>query len=439
MSSKPAIEMQADPFPPMSSNSSDDPSPAVKAPWEGRALPGGRRLLRRLLPLSGLILLVLAVLWGLWPKPVQVELGEVAKRSLTVRVSEEGKTRVRNRYVLTSPVGGNMERVLLKAGDPVSAGATLITRIRPVESPLLDPRMRVQAEAAVAMARAQRERSVMALGAAKLAATLAIRDRDRVRQVVKAGTYSESARERFENEAAISEAEWRAAEFSLQVAEGEVLRAEAALLRPDEAGEAQWVALHSPVSGVVLKVMQESAMPVQPGLPIVEIGDPRDIEIEAEILSRDAVGIRPGDSVSIEQWGGELALQGRVRRIEPAAFTKISALGVEEQRVLVLIDLIDPPEQARALGDRFRVEVRVAVWHADEVLAIPAGALFRKGKVWHTYVYQDGRALLRRVEVGQSDGSFGEVLGGIAEGERVLLHPPDVVRNRSAVKPRDQE
>lgn len=421
----------------MSPNPSEHPSSA-KAPWESTALPNGKRLLRRLLPVLGLLLLVSAVVWGLWPKPVVVELGMVAKRPLTVRVSEEGKTRIRNRYVVTAPVAGGMERVELKAGDPVREGETRLTRIRPVESPLLDPRTRVQAEAALAMARAQREQAVLALEGAKLASNLATRDRDRMRLVLKSGTYSESARERVENEAAIREAEWRAAEFALKVAEGEVARAEAALLRPDEAGEQQWVTVHSPVSGLVLKVMQESAMTVQPGLPILEIGDPRDIEIEAEILSRDAVGIRAGDVVSIEQWGGEPALQGRVRRIEPAAFTKISALGVEEQRVLVLIDLVDPPEQAMALGDRFRVEVRVAVWHADEVLAVPAGALFRKGNDWHVYLYQDGEAVLRRVEIGQSDGRFSQVLGGIVEGERVLLHPPDVVADGSSVTPREE-
>ena len=152
--------------------------------------------------------------------------------------------------------------------------------------------------------------------------------------------------------------------------------------------------MKSPVSGRVLKVMQESETVVTPGTPILEMGDPADIEIEAEILSRDAVTIKPGDSVEIEQWGGEAPLKGRVRRVEPAAFTKISALGVEEQRVIVLSDLVDPPAAAKALGDRFRVEVRVAVWHSDDVLVVPAGALFREGNAWKTFVYQDGRRAL---------------------------------------------
>ena len=412
---------------------------SAKAPWESSAQPSGKRFFRRLLPWLGVLLLVLAVVWGLWPKPVIVELGEALKRPLTVRGSEEGKTRIRNRYIVTAPVAGTMERVVLKPGDPVVAGQTMLTQIRPISSPLLDPRARVQAEALLAMNQAQREQAAMALSAAKLAADLAANDRDRMRSVDGRGTYSASARERSENEAAIRQAEARAAEFALKVADSEVARAQAALQRPDEAGENQLVAVKSPVSGVVLKVIQESATAVQPGQSILEIGDPQDIEIEAEMLSRDVVGIKPGDDVSIEQWGGEAALQGRVRRIEPAAFTKISALGVEEQRVLVLIDLINPSAQAKALGDRFRVEVRVAVWHADEVLAVPAGALFREGNDWKAYLYQDGEAVLRGVRVGQSDGQFTQVLEGLEKGDLVLLHPPDVVSDGSSVKKREAE
>jgi HlyD family secretion protein len=168
----------------------------------------------------------------------------------------------------------------------------------------------------------------------------------------------------------------------------------------------------------------------------LEIGDPADIEIEAEILSRDAVAIRPGDAVEVEQWGGENPLKGRVRRIEPAAFTKISALGVEEQRVIVLSDLLDIPEAARALGDRFRVEVRVAVWHADDVLIVPAGALFREGNAWKTYVFRDGEAKLTAVDAGHTDGRLTEIISGLQAGDEVLLHPPDTVTDGTSVRKR---
>jgi HlyD family secretion protein len=193
----------------------------------------------------------------------------------------------------------------------------------------------------------------------------------------------------------------------------------------------------SPVSGRVLKVMQESETVATPGLAIAEVGDPMDLEIEAEILSRDAVAIRPGDSVRVEQWGGPMALDARVRRVEPAAFTKISALGVEEQRVYVLCDLLDPPAAAKALGDRYRVEVRVAVWHGDDVLVIPAGALFREGNAWKTFVFRDGEAKSVQLEAGRTDGHFTEVVSGLNEGDEVLLHPPDSVKDGSKVKKRE--
>ena len=240
-----------------------------------------------------------------------------------------------------------------------------------------------------------------------------------------------------EAEAAIKAAEVRAAEFALQVIDYELAQARAVLERPDISTAGNLVEVKSPVSGRVLKVMQESETVVSPGMAILEIGDPHDIEIEAEILSRDAVSIQPGDSVEIDQWGGDSPLKGRVRRVEPAAFTKISALGVEEQRVIVLSDLIDPPEAARALGDRFRVEVRVAVWHADDVLVVPAGALFREGNAWKTYIYQNGEARLTAVETGHSDGRATEVLSGLKKGDKVLMHPPDTVGDGSSVKERD--
>jgi len=258
-----------------------------------------------------------------------------------------------------------------------------------------------------------------------------------MRSVKRDGSVSGSDRDRMETEASIKAAEVRAAEFSMQVIDYELAQARAVLERPDISTAGNLVEVKPPVSGRVLRVMQESETIVSPGTAILEIGDPADIEIEAEILSRDAVTMRPGDSVEIDQWGGETPLKARVRRIEPAAFTKISALGVEEQRVIVLSDLMDPPEAARSLGDRFRVEVRVAVWHADDVLVVPAGALFREGNAWKTYIHQNGRARLAAVRAGRSDGRFTEVLSGLKAGDKVLLHPPDTVGDESRVEERD--
>ncbi|MEO5914703.1 MAG: HlyD family efflux transporter periplasmic adaptor subunit [Luteolibacter sp.] len=416
----------------------DSDNSNASAPWETKRDPSGKNVLKRLLPWLGGLFLVALIAWGLWPKPVIVETGVAARGPLTVRVSEEGKTRVRNRYVVAAPVAGKMRRVPLKPGDEVKAGATVLTVIEPVVSPLLDPRARAQAEAVVSMHEASRKRAVESLEASRAASKMAEAELERVRSVTKAGTMSESDRDRVEMESSMRAAEVRASEFSLQVIDYELAQARAALERPEASTAGNLVEVKSPVSGRVLKVMQESEMVVTPGTQILEVGEPADIEIEAEILSRDAVTIHPGDSVEIEQWGGEAPLAGRVRRVEPAAFTKVSALGVEEQRVIVLSDLVDIPDTAKALGDRYRVEVRVAVWHADDVLVVPAGSLFREGNQWKTYLFSNGTAKLTPVEAGHSDGRFTEILSGISAGDEVLLHPPDTVKDGTVVVKRKE-
>ncbi len=380
-----------------------------------------------------LALLVSLVVWGLWPKPVMVETGVIARSPLTVRVSEEGKTRIRNRYVVAAPVGGMMQRVILRPGDEVKANETVITRIVPQTAPLIDPRARLQAQEAVSMHKANRKRALESQAALKIAANLAAVERDRVFAVKEKGAVSALDLDRVEAEATAKAAELRAAEFALQVIDHELAQALAVLEQPASGATDPVVEVKSPVTGKVLTVMQESETMLNPGQPIIEVGDPADIEIEAEILSRDAVTIEAGDEVLIEQWGGADALKGRVRRVEPAAFTKVSALGVEEQRVIVLIDLQSADGKAKSLGDRFRVEVRVAVWHADDVLVSPAGALFREGNQWKTFVMRDGRARLTSVEVGHSDGRFSQIMSGLSVGEKVLLHPPDTVTDGSAV------
>jgi HlyD family secretion protein len=423
----------------MAESKSESGGERGEAPWASKRDPSGKHLIRRSVPWIGGLLLLALIGWGLWPKPVIVETGLVARGPLTVRVSEEGKTRIRNRYLVAAPVAGNMRRVSLKPGDEVVAGETLITTIEPLAAPLLDPQARLRAEAVVSMHEASRKRALETLEGARSALKLADADRDRMRSVRKDGTISDSDRDRMEADAAIRAAEVRAMEFSLQVIDYELAQARAVLERPEVTADGNLVQVKSPVSGRVLAVMQESETVVSPGARILEIGNPTDLEIEAEILSRDAVAIKAGDAVEIEQWGGDAPLKGRVRRIEPAAFTKISALGVEEQRVYVLSDLVDPPQDAKSLGDRYRVEVRVAVWHSDDVLTIPAGALFREGNVWKCFIYQDGTARLVTVEAGHSDGRGTEVLAGLKAGDRVLMHPPDTVKDGIAVKERGED
>lgn len=415
---------------PLSSDSpAETPRRESEAPWASK--PSGKRLLRRLLPWLGGAALLALIVWGLWPKPVVVETAAARTGPLTVHVSEEGKTRIRNRYVVAAPVAGNMRRVELKPGDEVIAGKTVLTVIEPAVVPILDPRARVQAEAVVAMRDAGRKQAVQSLEAARADLRLAEAERERFRNVTREGVVSKTDRDRVESEAEVRAAQVRSTEFALQVAEFEWQQARAALERP-AADASEGVTAFSPVNGRVLGVTQESERTVAAGERLLEIGDPADLEIEAEILSRDAVTIRPGDAVEIEQWGGE-PLKGRVRRVEPAAFTKVSALGVEEQRVIVLSDLTEKAEIRQTLGDRYRVEVKVAVWHRDEVLVVPAGALFRKGSDWRAFVFRDGRAVETAVEGGRSDGRFTEVRGGLSEGDEVLLHPSDTVTDGSRV------
>ncbi|MBE7496014.1 MAG: HlyD family efflux transporter periplasmic adaptor subunit [Verrucomicrobiaceae bacterium] len=411
---------------------SETPASAVP-PWEAKRAPRRRGLPRKmfmLLVVSGLIAVVVQAMRA---RPVEVELESVKPGPLTVYVSEEGRTRIRNRYVVAAPVAGSMQRVSLKPGDMVKAGDTVLTRIEPSLAPLLDARTRAQSQARVDAAAAARSRGQEALEMARTAQKYAQTNWGRIKNNTDKGTISETDRDTFEREAEMKTREVRAAEFALQVADFELAQARAALLqleKPAEGGAV--IELKAPVDGLVLRVQQESATVVTPGMALLEIGDPTDLEIEAEILSRDAVNIRPGAEVRVEQWGGQ-PVAARVRRVEPAAFTKVSALGVEEQRVLVLADFKEMTPELRALGDRFRVEVRVAVWHSDETLLVPAGALFRVGSEWRTFVFRDGLARLVTVQAGRSDGVMTQVLGGLSQGDEVLLHPPDTVADGSQV------
>ena len=416
-------------------NAPATPKPAAGdvAPWESKRGQPPRLLIRRTLPWLGLAALVALVVWGLKPRPIEVETATLTRGPLTVHVVEEGKTRIRNRYVLSAPLAGQMRRVPLKAGDPVVAGQTLVTTIEPAAAPLLDPRSETQAKARIEMMEAARKQTTENLEMVRTSAKFAQSQWKRMQQLGQSGGVSAIDLDNAERDALMREREVHAAEFAVQVAEYEWTQAKAALLQLQASDAGPTIEIRAPVTGNILKVFQESTTVVAPGTPIIEIGDTADIEIEAEILSRDAVAIRPGAMVSIEQWGGEAPLQGRVRRVEPAAFTKISALGVEEQRVIVLSDLVEPPADARLLGDRYRVEVRVAVWHGDDVPQVPAGALFREGNTWKTFVFDNGTARKTTVDAGHTDGRQTEILGGLPAGATVLVHPPDTIEDGAPV------
>jgi HlyD family secretion protein len=385
--------------------------------------------------LAGLVGLVVA---GLRPRPQIVDLATVGTGPLTVAVLEEGKTRIRHRHVVAAPVAGMLERIPLRAGDRLEAGRTVLAVIQPSPSNFLDPRTQAEAEARVQMAEAAQRQRQAQLERARAALEMAEKEKVRTVRLQKDGAVSLREIDQALSQVDVLTRDVHAAEFALEVSKFEILQARAASRQAGtlEGDTSSPITVLAPVTGFVLNVFEESARPVTPGLPLLEVGDPADLEAEIELLSSDAVAVRVGAEVSIEHWGGERPLRGKVTVIEPGGFTKISALGVEEQRVKVRVDFIDPIPPDRPLGDRYRVEARIVTWHGESVLQVPAGALFRRGGDWMAFVVENGRARLATVTIGHHSGVAAEVLGGLTAGQSVILHPPDAVAEGKRVRPR---
>ena len=391
---------------------------------------------RRVVLCAAGLALAAFIVTGLMPKPVEVEMGPVTRGPLTVSVLEEGKTRIRNRFVVSPPVAGYLKRVPVRAGDPIVAGETLLAVIQASPSGFLDPRAKAQAEAAVRSAEAALQQRNEQAQSATAELDLARKELARAEQLRGKGAIAVKDFDTAANHVEMLGKQVGSAHFALKVAEFELEQAKAALVQAtgESAGSGQPIEIRAPVSGFVLNVLEESARPVTPGLPIMEVGDPKDLEAEIELLSSDAVNVKPGADVSIEQWGGGEPLRGKVALVEPGGFLKVSALGVEEQRVKVRVNFTDLP--AGVLGDRYRVEARIVTWTGDNVLQVPTGALFRRGNQWMTFVADCGRAKLTKVGVGHSNGIAAEVTGGLQDGQKAILHPPDTVGDGVAVKPR---
>lgn len=399
-----------------------------------------KRLLRNALWIAvGATALGLLV-WGFLPTPVEVDAGAVDRGDLVVSIDHEGKTRVRNRYEVSSPLAGRLLRIDLRPGDRVEAGKTVLATIEPADPELLDVRARTQAKARVDAAVAGREQAQSELERARALHTQAARELDRAKGLRTRQNLTEQEFETAVFQELSRAAELRAAESAIRIAEFELAQARAALIltRPPSPGadETPRFEIRSPIDGVILRVFQESATVATPGLRLVEVGDPTDLECEVDVLSTDAVKIEPGQRVLFEHWGGPTPLHGRVRVREPAAFTKVSALGVEEQRVNIIIDLLGSPQERAALGDGYRVEARIVTWEGRDIIKAAAGALFRHGPDWAVYRIEDGRAALRTVTLGQGNGLETQVLEGLQPGDRVILHPSDRVTDGVAVEPR---
>jgi len=379
-----------------------------------------------------------AIVWSLLPGPVLVDTATVTTGAFVATVDDDGKTRVRERYVVAAPLAGRLTRVRLKAGDRVESDE-VIASILPSPAPLLDPRSARQAEDRVGAAEATLDRAKATVERTKAQADQATVELTRTQTLVERGAATTQALERADLAVRVADRDLRAAEFQLHAAEHELEQARALLERFGHGSDASLEAwtVTAPVSGLVLKVMQESETIVSPGAPLIEIGDPADIEIVVDVLSKDAVEIHPGAAVTIENWGGPQALSGRVRRVEPAAFTKISTLGVEEQRVNVLIDITSPREQWTGLGDAYQVDTRIAVFRQDDATIIPAGALFRRGDDWLVFVVDDGRAQIRPVTLLRRSGRSAAVTAGVSAGERVIVYPSDQVTEGARVEARN--
>lgn len=390
------------------------------------------------------VLLIAAIVvvglgYAFWPQPVDVDLAKVERGSLQVTVDEDGKTRIREMYLVSAPLAGRLLRIDMEAGDPVVAGRTLLATIEPPDPNLLDARTIAQAEARVKAAEAALKKMEPMTEQARAAQAYAEAELVRARKAGNAVSKSEF--ENAEYEYRRTSEEQRSMRIQEEIAQFELEQAQAALLRTrprdDDAagktipdGNGDWTfTIYSPINGSVLRVLQESAAVVTAGTPLLELGDPLDLEAEVDVLSRDAVKIHPGARVLLEHWGGEEPLVGRVRLVEPSGFTKISTLGVEEQRVNVIVDFVDPPATRQTLGDGFRVEARIVIDEADDVLKVPTSALFRVGKQSAVFKVVDGVARQEIVKIGRQNGLEAEVLDGLSAGDEVVIHPSDQVED----------
>ncbi len=399
---------------------------------------------RRIIWLLVLLLIGAALLYGFRPQPRLVNIAEVKRAPMQVSVEEEGKTRVIDRYIISAPVAGTTCRVDMDIGDHVKKNQPLVT-IEPLKSQALDPRSRAEAQYRVATKEAALRAAEQKAQSTKAEAELARIELNRIKPLANKGHI---AREELDHAATLarsSTAAKRSADFAVDVARHELGAARTALKFAGAKGEldsSNTVQVRAPVSGRILKIQQQCAGVVAAGQPLLEIGDTRSLEIATEVLSPDAVKIKPGMRVIFNRWGGEKPLQGQVRTVEPVGFTKVSALGVEEQRVRIIADITSEEKQWRSLGDGYRVEARFILWEAKNILQIPGSALFRvnnhnqdpiKGG-WAVFVMENEKASRRNVEIGKRNGLSAQIVRGLQKGEKVITHPDDSIEEGVAIK-----
>lgn len=380
-------------------------------------------------------LIAASIVYGFLPGSVKVETAVVKKGEMQVTIEEEGKTRVINRFIISAPVSGYALRIDLEPGDPVKTGET-VTQIEPMRPHVLDTRSRAEAEARVAAAGASLRAAKEKVRAAKADSELAEKELKRISALYEEDIISQEKLDIAEAEALRAAAVLRSAEFNAEVAQYELEAADTALKYSAAAPPGKYtekVLIEAPVSGHVLKVFHESEGVVQAGEALLEIGDPKVLEVEVDVLSADAVSISPGTPVIFERWGGEKPLKGIVRTVEPAGFTKISALGVEEQRVLVISDITSPSEEWDRIGDGYRVEAGFILWEGKDVLQVPSSALFRYNDGWGVFIMKNRKAVLRKVEPGRRNGLTTQIVSGLTEGNIVITHPDRSIEDGTSV------
>lgn len=381
------------------------------------------------------LLLVVALLYAFWPRPIGVDIVTVKSGAMEVVIEDDGVTRVKEVYVLSAPIAGKMLRIDAHAGDVIEAQKTLIARIEPADPSFLDERARQQMRFTISAARSARELAAASVRGREAELKLAQQERDRVRPVVAKGFASKARLDAAEANVAMLEAALATAQAALRQREFEVKTAEAALIVPAGGGRSRsersscCLAIRAPINGHILRVLHESEGVVASGQPLVEVGDAADIEIVVDLLSTDAVKVATGDAVKITRWGGDGALNGRVRRVEPFGITKVSSLGIEEQRVNVIIDITDPREKWARLGHGYQIDASIIRWHSESALQVPVGALFRSGSAWSVFQVVDGRARLTPLEIGHVNDESGEILKGLSAGDTVISHPGESVQD----------
>ncbi|MBA6287520.1 efflux RND transporter periplasmic adaptor subunit [Colwellia sp. MB3u-4] len=381
------------------------------------------------------------LIWGFWPQPIMVEGIAARYAPMTVSIEEEGRTRLIDRYLISASVDGVTCRQQLKVGDTVKQGQVLLG-ITPLQSQVLDPRSRAQAQAQVAAAKSALHAAQEQANAASASAQLASNELTRLQSLMAQALISREAFDKAQTQAQMTAAAKRSANFSVEVAKYELEAAGTALqysAAADSGEPAERVNVRSPINGKILKVVRECEGPVRTGEPLLEVGNPSALEIEVDVLSADAVKIKSGMKVLFDRWGGDKPLEGQVRIVEPVGFTKASALGVEEQRVLIISDFVSEAQLWNQLGDGYRVEANFILWQQENVLQIPASSLFRYKGGWAVFIIERDLAVRREVKIGQRNGLIAQILEGVNDGERVINHPSDEVDDGKRVKVRSFE